>query len=196
MANGEARRWRDRLAADRDRYLGRRSRSWRDGARALWHNPGYGAGFVLRTQELLSSTGRPLSASVLRHLMLFAYGFDSVAGNRIGPGLVMQHPTGIVIGGGARVGAECTILQNVTIGERYGDGRPPHDYPVIGDRVTIGAGACVLGGIHVGNDAVIGANAVVLDDVPARAIVAGAPAKVVGWNIPPDEAQDTADEMR
>jgi serine O-acetyltransferase len=91
----------------------------------------------------------------------------------------MHHPHGIVIGSGAIVGAGCTLLQNVTLGERFADGRPPHDYPQVGDRVTIGAGACVLGGVHLGDGAVIGANSVVLSDVPEGGIAVGSPARVL-----------------
>ena len=78
------------------------------------------------------------------------------------------------------LGAGCTVLQNVTVGERYADGTGPHDYPTIGDGVTIGAGACVLGGIDVGACSTIGANAVVLADLPEKSVAVGSPARVVG----------------
>ncbi|MHB1490850.1 MAG: serine O-acetyltransferase [Cellulomonas sp.] len=91
----------------------------------------------------------------------------------------MHHPQGIVIGGGAIIGAGCTLLQNVTLGERFADGRPPHGYPQVGDGVTIGAGACVLGAVRVGDRARIGANSVVLSDVPAEGVAVGSPARVL-----------------
>ncbi|HEX2165521.1 MAG TPA: DapH/DapD/GlmU-related protein, partial [Thermoanaerobaculia bacterium] len=62
------------------------------------------------------------------------------------------------------------------------------DYPRLGDRVTVGAGAAVLGGVTVGDDAVIGAGAVVLADVPAGARVAGVPARVIGRTAEDGEA--------
>ncbi|MFA5493690.1 MAG: DapH/DapD/GlmU-related protein [Porticoccaceae bacterium] len=71
------------------------------------------------------------------------------------------HPVGIVIGGKSRIGEHCIIRQNVTIGQVR------DRYPVIGDRVEIGAGAIILGGITIGDDAVIAAGAVVVRDVPA-----------------------------
>jgi serine acetyltransferase len=70
------------------------------------------------------------------------------------------HPVGIVIGGKAKIGEHCIIRQNVTIGQ------VKDQYPVIGNRVEIGAGAIILGGVTVGDDAVIGAGAIVVQDVP------------------------------
>jgi serine O-acetyltransferase len=89
----------------------------------------------------------------------------------IGEGLCVMHSTGIVIGPSVRIGRGLRIYQNVTLG----DGSTPGQ-PVIGDDVTIGAGACVLGGVHVGDRAVVGANAVVTRDVPADSVATGAPA--------------------
>jgi serine O-acetyltransferase len=97
----------------------------------------------------------------------------------IGPGLVIPHGH-IVIDGKVRIGRDCVINPWVTIGlsgsRRWGfDKRGP----AIGDRVLIGTGAKVLGPTTIGDDVRIGANAVVLDDVPSGATVAGAPARVV-----------------
>lgn len=99
----------------------------------------------------------------------------------IGPGLVIKHSVGVVIGGGVILGKCCTILQNVTLGEKYSqDVDHGHDYPVVGDNVTFGAGAVVIGALRIGHHAFVGANAVVLKDVPHNAIVAGNPARIVG----------------
>lgn len=87
-----------------------------------------------------------------------------------------MHTVGIVIGP-CVIGDNVTIYQNVTIGKRgigYGEVSP-----VIGDGVTIYAGAVVTGPIRIGNNAIIGANSVVLKDVPDGVVVAGVPAKVV-----------------
>lgn len=85
----------------------------------------------------------------------------------------MPHPNGIVIHPAARIGVNCLIFQQVTIGAI--DNQP---LPVIGGHVDIGAGAKILGHVKVGNHARIGANAVVLKEVPAGATAVGIPARV------------------
>ncbi len=97
-------------------------------------------------------------------------------GAEIGPGLKLPHPNGIIIGSGVRIGARCTIYHQVTFGaarrgEGFGD-----SYPQVGDDVTIFAGAKLVGPIKIGDGAVIGANAVVLRDVPAAHRATGVPA--------------------
>src|SRR5690606_24970103 len=85
---------------------------------------------------------------------------------------IMGHPYGIVIHSSARIGEKVTILHQVTIGGK--DASTLRDVPIIGDQVTIGAGAKILGPITIGKDATIGANAVVTKDVPEGATVVGA----------------------
>lgn len=82
---------------------------------------------------------------------------------------------GVVIHYRAEIGANCMIGQNITIGGRSGH----YDVPKIGNNVEICAGSRVLGPIKVGDNAIIGANAVVIKDVPANAVVAGVPAKII-----------------
>ncbi|MGH9423103.1 MAG: hypothetical protein ACRD3J_24210 [Thermoanaerobaculia bacterium] len=90
----------------------------------------------------------------------------------------MRHPQGIVVGRGATIGADCTILHRVTLGERYGDGTDSrHEYPHLGARVVVGAGAAILGSVTIGDDVVVGANAVVVRSVAAASVVVGVPAK-------------------
>lgn len=85
------------------------------------------------------------------------------------------HPVGMVIGEGVNIGKQCIIYQNVTIGTK--DGLAP--YPKIGNNVTIYAGACIIGAVEIGNRVVVGANSVVLSDVPDDSIVVGMPARVI-----------------
>ncbi len=92
---------------------------------------------------------------------------------RIAPGLSLPHPTGIVIGEGVRIGADCTIFQNVTIGQARGS---RVSCPQVGHSVTIYAGAVIAADVRIGDGATIAANAVILHDVPAGASAAGAPA--------------------
>ena len=100
-------------------------------------------------------------------------GADIPVDCRIGGGLLIPHPNGIVIHPEAQIGPNCLVFQQVTIGAAHGG------VPRIGGHVDIGAGAKVLGPITVGPHARIGANAVVVDDVPPGATVVGIPAKVV-----------------
>jgi serine O-acetyltransferase len=82
---------------------------------------------------------------------------------------------GIVIHRRVVIGEDCMIGQHVTIGGRSGH----YEVPVLGNNVFVGVGAKVLGPIKVGDHAVIGANAVVLHDVPPHAVVAGVPARII-----------------
>jgi serine O-acetyltransferase len=91
----------------------------------------------------------------------------------IGGGLLIPHPNGIVIHPGARIGVNCLIFQQVTIGSGNGVG-----VPEIAGHVDIGAGAKVLGAVRIGAHAKIGANAVVVADVPCGATAVGIPARL------------------
>lgn len=95
----------------------------------------------------------------------------------IGGGLLIPHPNGIVIHPGSRVGVNCLIHQQVTIGVN----RTSNIAPVIGGHVDIGAGAKIIGQIKIGEHSLIGANAVVVKDVEPYAVVGGVPAKVIGF---------------
>jgi serine O-acetyltransferase len=89
------------------------------------------------------------------------------------------HPTGIVIGDGVVLGERVRVYQNVTLGgARIGD-MQKMNYPVIGDDTVIFAGAVIAGAVHIGRGCVIGANSVVLSDVPDGATAVGAPARVI-----------------
>jgi serine O-acetyltransferase len=96
---------------------------------------------------------------------------------QIGRRLTIEHSGAIVVHGNAVVGDDCIIRQGVTIGNQRMD--RPFDAPRIGHRVNIGAGAKILGAVHVGDDADIGANAVVITDVPAGALAVGVPARII-----------------
>lgn len=96
----------------------------------------------------------------------------------IGPGLRIHHFGNIFVNPGVRIGANCTLRQGVTIGNRV-EGGP---VPVIGNNVDFGAYAQVLGGVRIGNGCRIGAMAVVLCDVPAGCTVVGNPARIIRLN--------------
>lgn len=92
----------------------------------------------------------------------------------LGKGLMLPHPNGVVIHGEARIGDDCMIMQQVTVG-MIDEG----EVPVIGNRVYIGAGAKIIGKLIVGDGARIGANAVVVNDVPPNATAVGIPARII-----------------
>jgi serine O-acetyltransferase len=98
----------------------------------------------------------------------------------LGAGLLLAHEGGIVIGP-VRLGRHCTISHGVTLGRGLLDGDGPSyaDTPVLGDRVWVGPGAVIAGRLTVGSDAAVGANSVVLRDVPPCGVVLGVPARLV-----------------
>ena len=92
----------------------------------------------------------------------------------LGEGLRLPHPTGVVIHRDAVIGASCMIMQQVTIGQIAESGAP-----IIGANVYVGAGAKILGSVVIGDGARIGANAVVLINLPAHCTAVGVPARIV-----------------
>jgi len=93
----------------------------------------------------------------------------------VGPGLCLQHGTGLVVHHTATIGAGCILRHGVTIGER-----PPRSgVPVFEDNVEVGVNAVILGPIKIGKGAVIGAGAIVLMSVEPDCVVAGNPARVI-----------------
>jgi serine O-acetyltransferase len=102
------------------------------------------------------------------------YGIELPFSVQLGRCVVIEHQGGIVIHGNCVIGDGCILRQGVTMGNRSLD--RPHEAPVLGRRVNVGAGAKILGPVHIGDDAVVGANAVVLHDVPAGTTVVGIPA--------------------
>ena len=97
----------------------------------------------------------------------------------VGRGFFIAHPVGIVLGRGSRIGNNFTLYQNVTFGARHLDSTRIFDFPQVGNSVTIFAGAVVVGKVVLGDESQVGANAVVLTDVPAKHVAVGVPAKNV-----------------
>lgn len=108
------------------------------------------------------------------------FGVDIPCETKIGPGLYMPHPIGIVINGESTIGCNCNIHQSVTIGES-----PRGKYkgnPTFGSNIYIGPGAKIFGKINIGDFVAIGANCVVNKSVEESAVVIGIPFKVVSYN--------------
>jgi serine O-acetyltransferase len=121
---------------------------------------------------------KPLSFvyRILKVLTQIVTGIDLPCEVKIGRRLLIEHFGGIVVSGDAVIGDDVVLRHGVTIGLRR-TGVPVS--PTIGNRVDIGAGAKILGPILIGDDVLIGANAVVLEDVPPRSIAVGVPAKII-----------------
>lgn len=119
--------------------------------------------------------GAPLLAAYV-FFVHWVLGIELDYQTEIGPGLSIRHGVGIVVHRDVVIGEGCTLRQAVTIGERT----PGGPCPVLGKRVETGAGAILLGGIRVGDEAVVGAGSVVLRDVEGGSVVAGNPAVVIG----------------
>lgn len=108
------------------------------------------------------------------HQLCVKYGYDVPSGACIDGGLRVFHPNGIVINSGTRIGKNFTISGGGKIGiKRSGE------YPVIGDNVTVGINSTIIGSVHIGDGAIIGAGSVVVKDVPSYAVVCGNPASVI-----------------
>jgi len=141
--------------------------------------PGFLAVFLYRVAAIFAHKGKIgwIAAKLITRLNAFINGCEIHAKSIIGPGFLLPHPVGVVIGIPV-IGSNVTILQNVTIGVRRHtqDSLDPNNYPVIGDDVTINAGAVVLGHVAIGCGAQIGANAVVTSDVPENTTAIGIPA--------------------
>lgn len=115
----------------------------------------------------------------LQHLIWSVItGADIPVSTRIDGGLILPHPNGIVIHPNSRLGPNCLLFQQVTLGTRAG----MRGAPQLGGHVDVGAGARILGPVRIGDHALIGANAVVLCDVPAGHRAVGVPARI----LPPE----------
>lgn len=172
-------RTRDLLDADWSRLallMGRTDtrRRWRH---AL--SPRFTPVVLVRWSQGLHAAGWARLANVPRVLNMVLFGLEVPCTLHIGPGLVMPHTQGTVLGA-ATIGANATIFHQVTLGASQADyGYNPALRPVVEDGVTLSVGAKVLGGLTLGSGCVVGANAVVLADVPAGAVAVGVPARVL-----------------
>jgi serine O-acetyltransferase len=98
----------------------------------------------------------------------------------IGTGLYLPHPVGIVIGNGLQIGNNVMLAQGVTAGVRTANRDEPVDFPTICDGATVWSHATIVGGVRIGENSEVGANSLVVADVPDNAIVVGVPARKIG----------------
>jgi serine O-acetyltransferase len=126
-----------------------------------------------RVAFALREAGVPLAPRALAYLSRAITGVEIHPAAKIGPEFFIDHGSGVVIGETAEIGRRVTLYQGVTLG---GTGfQPGKRHPTVGDNVTVGSGAKLLGPIAVADGAKIGANTVVVEDVPPCATVVGNP---------------------
>jgi serine O-acetyltransferase len=145
--------------------------------------PGVHAVWAHRVSHGLWKRGAMLPARTVSQAARFATGIEIHPGATLGPRLFIDHGMGVVIGETAEIGADVTIYHGVTLGGTSLDHGKRH--PTIGDRVTIGAGAKVLGNLDVGDDSRIGANAVLVRSVDDHSVVVGVPGQVIAHGTAP-----------
>ncbi|MEM6290564.1 MAG: serine O-acetyltransferase [Myxococcota bacterium] len=150
-----------------------------------WTRPGFRAVAVHRfgvwrmgvEPKLLRAPLSVVYRAMYRHVR-DTYGIELPYSVKLGRRVVIEHQGAIVVHGDCVIGDDCILRQGVTLGNKRED--QPYDAPSLGDGVSVGAGAKVLGAVSVGDGASIGANAVVVKDVPPDTAVVGIPAKPIG----------------
>jgi serine O-acetyltransferase len=138
--------------------------------------PGVHAIWIHRVAHALWGRGWYTPARVISHLGRFLTGIEIHPAAKLGPGLFIDHGMGIVIGETAEVGENVSLLQGVTLGGT--SVRREKRHPTLGDNVTVGAGAKILGGFVIGAGSRIGAGSVVVREVPENSVVVGVPGRV------------------
>lgn len=147
-----------------------------------WTKPGFRTLAVHRFGVWRMGVRQPLRAPLsILYRALFRhcrnhYGIELPYSVRVGRQVVIEHQGGIVVHGASVIGDRCILRQNCTLGIRRMDALD--DAPILEEGVQLGAGAVVLGRITLGKGAMVGANSVVLKDVPAGALAIGVPAEI------------------
>lgn len=147
----------------------------------LFLYPGVKALAFHRVAHALLRVRVPFLPRALCEFARFLTGIEIHPGARIGRNLIIDHGMGLVIGETAEIGDHVILYQGVTLGGTHV--RPIKRHPTIQDRVVVGAGAKVLGAITIGEGSRIGANSVVVRDVPPRSTVVGIPGQILEGGI-------------
>lgn len=143
--------------------------------------PGVKALAIHRAAHALIKLNIPFLPRALSELARFLTGIDIHPGAKIGKDLIIDHGMGTVIGETSVIGDQVILYQGVTLGGTHLQRVKRH--PTLEDGVVIGAGAKVLGNITIGKGSRVGANSVVIEDVPANSTAVGIPARVLGKGI-------------
>jgi serine O-acetyltransferase len=147
----------------------------------LFLYPGVKAVFFHRIAHFLAKIKVPFLPRMISEFSRFLTGIDIHPGAEIGKNLIIDHGMGTVIGETSIIGSNVILYQGVTLGGTHLNREKRH--PTIEDHVVIGAGAKILGNITIGTGSRIGANSVVIQNLPANCTAVGIPARVVGQGI-------------
>lgn len=139
--------------------------------------PGFKAVIHHRIAHALYNAGIPFFPRAISEWSRFLTGIEIHPGAKIGKNLIIDHGMGVVIGETAEIGDDCLIYHGVTLGGV--DLNPVKRHPTLKNGVVVGAGAKILGNITIGECSRVGANSVVIKDVPPHSTVTGIPAKIV-----------------
>ncbi len=154
----------------------------RSAAEVVLAYPGFHARQLHRLAHTLHQRRIPVLPRVISNFSRFVTGIEIHPGAIIGEGLFIDHGMGVVIGETAEIGDDCHILQGVTLGGTSMHRTKRH--PTLRNRVTLGAGAKLIGAVEIGDNARIGAGSVVVTNVPDNATVVGVPGHVVSFHDP------------
>lgn len=150
--------------------------------RVFWESVLFKSGFqallLHRIGHRLSERGWVYLPWFLARVSLALTGAEIEFNAIIGPGMLIAHSSGIVIGRGTVIGSGVTVFQGVTLGVKSWQPGSIGQFPVVGDGCHLFAGAAILGGVRIGADCVVGAHAVVTTDMPDGALAVGVPAKI------------------
>lgn len=144
--------------------------------------PGFHVLQFHRLASALRRRGVPLAPRLISHAGRCLTGIEIHPGAQLGSGLFIDHGMGVVIGETAQLGQNCHLYQGVTLGGT--STRRTKRHPTLGNNVTVGAGASVIGAVTVGDNVRIGAGSVVVTNVPANATVVGVPGHIVAFHNP------------
>ncbi len=141
---------------------------------------GFRAVFFYRIVHQLYNSNIFLIKDIFLFLNLILNNIEISYQAEIGPGLLIPHAQCIVIGSFCIIGNNVTVQQGVTIGANLDKVKNGRKYPIIGDNVLLGAGAKIIGPVIIGENSIVGANSVVVKDIPKNSIAVGIPARVTG----------------
>lgn len=176
----------------------RRDPAARSAAEVLLAYPGVHALWGHRVSHWLWGQGLQTTARVSSHVTRFLTGVEIHPAAQIGDGVFIDHGMGVVIGETSQIGDGCTIYHGATLGGTSLE--PGKRHPTLGENVVVGAGAKILGPVTIGDNARIGANSVVLHDIPAGTAVVGVPGQVISRRRPgtpplPERENDLPDAV-